>query len=504
MENKAVSTISFEQSAPHETYEEFTLPDYMPEVRKIVLCSAEILPDSKFIDENGITVSGLVMYNVLYIGDNSALSNASLSSEYTFTMPLRRENTVSADSLCCKTYIESTGCRASAPRALRISSKLKSHFFCSAKLYPEEKLTATGIDGTEKVTTADEAALEKRQITLHSTDIKFIDSSGSASGEIRIPDGAVIISCKGKCAVFDTQIDGDSVVLRGDAYLDCLVLDTEGKYVLIKSKAPIDEHVSIDGGRNFHTGNAYGSAFARFASVNLNNTGSNVYSWNMEFDIDIAVGENISCDITDDAYSTLCRGEVSYTSCNVLSALHTKGVRLSLNSSKEIHGDGMNVVCVSGRVMTESIEGGTDDSLNLNGTCIISVVLAGNGDAVCEDIQIPFHIAPDCKKRPCCALHMICEAQVVTADAHIDGNKLFVSAELAASPLLFESFAESYVSSISLDHTESTKKSGMKIRICYPSENESTWDIGKRYSCPENRIIPVGSGHSPVMILPHG
>ncbi len=503
MENTSImSSIGFEQNSPHEAYEEFMLPDYMPEVRRIVSCSATVLPDSRYIDQNGVTLSGIVVYTVLYIGDDGGLNSAPLSTEYTHVCPVRRdEGDLSGASLCCKTQLESVVCRATAPRALKITSRLKSKLFYINELAPESAITATGDEGTEKVSSADESSIERRCRTVESVNVRFVSGTGSSSGEMQIPDGAKIISCIGRAAVFDTQVDGSAVSLRGDTYVECLCLESDGRYTTVRAKAPLEERITTDGTLSSSEAPATASASARCASVNLNGGTDSVYSWNMEYDIDATVAQKCSCEIIDDAYSTKYACNITHSDADALRVLMNRNQRLSISGSKQLIGStDRSIALVSGRASIENAEVDPNGQLTLCGVCTVSVVCIGDGDAVSEDVQIPVRLPCDCRRTSGAHPYMITDTEVISADARIDGDRLSVNAELSITPLILESTEERFIGEISLDHASPVSDRGGNVTVYFPKPDETLWDIGKHYSCETREIIPCQGG-TPVMIL---
>ena len=82
--NLKLSLSRFDIGMPHEVSEEFTLPDYMPEVRRIVSCTAQVLPENKYLESSEVSLSGLAAYTVLYVGEDGELVSAPLNSDLHF------------------------------------------------------------------------------------------------------------------------------------------------------------------------------------------------------------------------------------------------------------------------------------------------------------------------------------------------------------------------------------------------------------------------------------
>ena len=61
--------------------EDFTLPDYNPEIRRALYVKESMLPPAKFISGNKLDVNGVVDYTLVYISNEGKLCSAPLSAE---------------------------------------------------------------------------------------------------------------------------------------------------------------------------------------------------------------------------------------------------------------------------------------------------------------------------------------------------------------------------------------------------------------------------------------
>ena len=85
MENKEMRQITrCRRQAPvyAESGCEYLMPDYLPDVRKILMTDAQIRPAGKFTDGDGTEFPGIVTYNVIYLDHEGEIASASFTSEY--------------------------------------------------------------------------------------------------------------------------------------------------------------------------------------------------------------------------------------------------------------------------------------------------------------------------------------------------------------------------------------------------------------------------------------
>ena len=66
---------------------DFTLPDYQPEIKKLIRVSANILPATRYVGDRCAELSGNVDYYVIYTGSDNQIYCAPLTAEYKIEVP---------------------------------------------------------------------------------------------------------------------------------------------------------------------------------------------------------------------------------------------------------------------------------------------------------------------------------------------------------------------------------------------------------------------------------
>ena len=164
--NPIITSISSDSQLTHEVSEEFSLPDYVPEVRRVLYTKAAVLPEGKFISDSGANTSlefdGTVTYNVIYTDDEGKLCSTPLSTNY-------NEQTIISghpDTVFIDTAVDSVTCRVTAPRKLTIKSRLKSRIMSFTDSAVEENITPRS--------TADEIYIERYTKSLNTVSLKAV------------------------------------------------------------------------------------------------------------------------------------------------------------------------------------------------------------------------------------------------------------------------------------------------------------------------------------------
>lgn len=489
-------TVRFDTGSPHETSEDFTLPDYMPEVRRIVSCSASPLPENKYIEGGEVVLSGIVSFTVLYIGEDGKLSSVPLSSEYTVKIQCGTADMsgLSRDGIVSCTTVSSSTCRAIGPRKLSLGCRLYSKLFSVSGRVCRETMSALSDGKSQAVTTADETTLERKKRDVSSAGVITASATGDITGEIRTRPDTKIISCGAGAGVSDVKLGLRDMTVKGDVYIDFLTADPSGDISTLRIKNPIEENITLGNTAPSDKEMRNASAIIRCAGITVNGGDEGAYTWNMEYDIDVIYTSTKSVQVTDDIYSTKYETETESETVSPLVCLKNGNSRLSVTSEKQVTGGtDKHVGHVAGKVSLDRAECSSDGKLALSGSCTVYVVAVGGGEISMEEVNIPVRFDCPCEKSEG-AKSVICEASVMYADARFDGDRLSVSAELCLSLFAYAAVKSDVVSSCQIDRDRVLGKRGSCIKIYFPEESEDMWDIGKKYHCRVEKITKLAEG----------
>ena len=107
---------------------DFTLPDYQPEIKKLLRITANVLPASRYVGDRNAEFSGNVDYYVVYAGADNQIYCAPLTTEYKVDIPLDNAdaselmNTTGYAVICS----DNVSGRVTSPRKLSIKCRLRT------------------------------------------------------------------------------------------------------------------------------------------------------------------------------------------------------------------------------------------------------------------------------------------------------------------------------------------------------------------------------------------
>ena len=135
-----------------ELSEEFSLPDYQPEMKRLLRVKATVLPSDQYVGAGNAECAGHVDYSILYTGNDGALYCTDQRGTYQFSSPLELPSDFEAGEgiLCCAESVpEQTVGRVIAPRKLMIKCRLRSrvdhcHLHRACYLHPVRRRRGRG------------------------------------------------------------------------------------------------------------------------------------------------------------------------------------------------------------------------------------------------------------------------------------------------------------------------------------------------------------------------
>lgn len=220
----------------HEETAETIVPDYLPDIGRIVDSCGCLLLRSREISDGRVSVSGLVRMTLLYVAEDG---QGLRSFEYTLPLEYTMEGRVAdgaADS-CLEGRLSSCEVRMLNPRKVftRTAVELTLTPYANAVLN-----VCSGV--AEQESYQIETLCEKRDIAMiraiREKDFTFSDEVllSSTKGPIR-----EILCAKYTLRVTDCKSVGSKVILKGIVYLELLYLDAGGNVARSTSELPFSQ-----------------------------------------------------------------------------------------------------------------------------------------------------------------------------------------------------------------------------------------------------------------------
>ncbi len=464
--NGTLYTRRFDSVTSCDVTEDFTLPDYQPEVRRVVGVRGTAAADGKYLSGDELEADGGVTYTVLYIGEDGGLYQTSQTSSYTGHIPAKSEDDrFSAGDIVLSCTAENVNCRVTAPRKITLSSRVKIAVMSQKPVSAELKA---------------EGKVRRRTETHKCAYISEERHSAEVSGEMHDREGMRLIMASGELCVSDVRVSEGKALVKGDAYVSAVLLSPEGAYVTARGRAPIEEEINLSDRQG---GDCTAAAFAYPVMLEVEGTDDGAIKWRMEYDIDCDVMNCGMAEVTVDAYLTDGEDIITAAEHEAYYPAATVNGRLTTSAAVKQRA-GMNPVCAWGNGSVDKCEI-SSGRMTMSGNVKICIAMMGEGDSHLEEVLIPLKYeceagygAPDTEDSSLARRTMVAVTDIQTRG---DGETLNITAELAVSAVALGSRKISCVQSVAPVAGGGEIRKNNVIRIYMPDEGESSWDVEKRF-----------------------
>ena len=485
-ECQSLCSICCDTTITHDTCEEFTLPDYVNEVRRVLTTRAQVLPENQYVadTQSGVSLDfgGTVTYFVIYTDDEGKLCSTPLSSNYEASTALKSR----PRELFIDTVADNVTTRVSAPRKLTIKTRLKSRI-----LGFEEKEIC---DSISQKSSADELFIERLGVEVSSLSL----CSGSLSGikiSERLDTGAFSsvrpVLCDASVVLTDVRASNGGISCHGELCVSC-ICENEGELVTLSRICPIHEDIEVEGACIGDSARAN----ARCVSLSISSEecdGGVQLFFDASCEIEGECLRNRPVTLTRDAYSTKHPMDTKYRDVDVFSLIKASNGSFSVNESvKRKSKDLSEIVSVLLDPVCEKCDLKGERAFLSGRLCASVIGKSDNGEFACESYEIPIKneldisaVSGDIISRASFGASLV--------SAKYSDDKLILNAELYPSVELFEKSTVSALDSATLKKDTEYKSDASSVRVYFPKNGDILWEIAKRYHTTSGKIAEQNS-----------
>ena len=492
-ENERGNTIlvkTFEDTSHNEISAEYNLPDYLPDINRLLKVSAKITESSHFLSGDSLEYDGKMKCTVLYATGDGNLKCADFERDFSGNM------SVAGTSGDCDIRfdgdVETVSCRLLNPRKLTAKIKLAlfGEVYCNVVTTPNivGKLNANE-ERTLQYRTHTAVGLEMKQAQEIATPI-----SEDLELDASLPSIDEIISVETEPYITEFRVSDEKIAYKGEIVAEIL-------YRVVRDENEIEEN----GAKKFGFFSAKIPISGEIPAENIGDhpvIRANVKVGSMEFrpqqnafgenrtaelDFDYSVYLDIFCntetEITTDMYSTEYSSDCEEENLSYETALCAKSFNFSADgSAAREDADFDRIVMTTATAVIDRTEN-QGNKILFTGNANVSVVLTnGEGIYLSRNFQIPLKGETEAP-RSSFSYNVDARASVLSAAARLDGEQIQTNLEILVSYTVKEQHTEPRIRQISVykDRPIGNEKSP-SLTLCYPAFGETLWDIAKRYS----------------------
>ena len=463
-----------DKTVTHETSGEFIIPDYQPELRRLLGVSERVLPPARYVSGKGVECNGTVDYTVLYIGADGGVYSISVSSEYELCVPLDSPDEFELSDGSCvaiRTQCDGTTARVTSPRKISIKSRLSSHVRAYGKVKLEDSCTDTV--GMQRLW----REVENCRIFTTGSDVIDVQTEIGGMGEdIRV------VCADANVFIKNSRITDSAIIAEGDVNLSMLVCREDGELRSIQRKLGFEGEIDkCDSAENI-----------RYRiSGTVTDITVNVEDGSIKADISLVLDAMSVCDrdikYTADAYCTgrecECERATLAIPANIvcINGNFSQNERLPLSDTNIP--ENARIVDLWGKVTFKDCTA-TDGKYLFGGTAKYSVFYEKEGEYGMSELELPVKYSVD--GVDCESFTFDAIGDVISCRIRTEGELIAIDAEISVCADIFGETSVDAVREISLGET--VEKSKSRMVVYFTAEDEDAWAVAKKYRVPVENL----------------
>ena len=447
-----------------ELSDDFTLPDYRPEIRRLLKISVARPTPSVYTGGGSAEFSGDAVYKVLYVGDNGKLCSAELTAVYEADAPL---NTDKADTnICAYDEIEAENIvgRVTAPRKLNIRLRLRH------RIKAEADCKLADFDDT-----ADKSSIIKLAEALPSRlSIIADDDSYEIEESIQLPPDTEVLYSDAVPFITSAEAKDGGILCAGALHLLLSISDASDNLEKLERKIPFEAVINADINDDGWDCRAWGCATE--AKTEVTDGG---IKFRIRLSLCAEAQKNIPVKLTRDIYATDRPCEIKCESHEICRCAFCSVGNFTLSGAAELSGLPENYQVIASFASAEHDELSTENGKYiLTGKCRFSALISDGGEFSCREFELPFKYEfGNANDDPAdYSAKLTCPTVRVRGDS----NTLYADAEICAAIKICESSEETAVAEASFGAPDESSRS--EYTVVYVPKGESLWNISKKYS----------------------
>ena len=450
---------------------DYTLPDYRPELRRLLYVSGRALPPAKYVGGGSVELDGVVEYGIVYVGADGALYSAPLTGEYSLRLPMENLSSFDLNEGVCvmvSCVPESITARVTAPRKLSLRCRMRCTVSAYGKMPIGERLI--GETAPESICRLSECVQNASVMSGRSDVIMLSDELPLPFADARVvgADAGVLVS--------ETAISDGEMRARGEVVIKLLCAAEDGTTAIQTRKLPFEGSLESEEGLS----DGVSARVAGCVSELAVRVEEDKILCDVQMILEANMGSNAEVCYTADLYSTEKPCQAEYAAYEIPRFLGAVTGNLSqserMSAAEKGIPAGADVVDVYGNAMIDTCEA-RDGRYILGGQSRYVFICEKDGEYSATEVLLPLRYeAAGGDGDP---VWSDARADVVSCRGRVNGDVLELDAELAISGDFMGSQSIRVLESA--EFSEGKKKKSGDTVLCYPASDDTLWNIAKKY-----------------------
>ncbi len=484
-EKSGVRVKTYDSTATKEIAADCNLPDYLPDVNRLLRVSAKVTEFSKYLSGDLIEYDGRIRFDLLYATGAGEMRSMDYDTDFSGDLAL---SGASGDcEIRLEPQVSAVSCRLQNPRKLTAKAKLEFpvSVYCRVSTEP----TVSG-----RLSAEERESLQYRRDPIESVRERLVEERNTpVSEDVELDPGmpaiAEIVSVELMPSVADIRLFDGKAVYKGEVVADILYRAASGeeetapRYVAFLRRVPIYGEIASE---------QIGERCVAFASVETEHLefrpqeNASGEARTVELDFDYSVHLRLFCnepsEIVSDLYSPDYESENTAETLSYETVLSGKVFNFSADGSAPREDRDFDRIVSTGataKIDTAEKQGG---KLVFTGTATVSVVLEnGAGVYLSRSFPVPFRAQAEVG-RVGDAYSVLSDALVLNVTSRLDETQIHADLELLIPFVIFEQHERALVrESAVYPEKPLAHPAAASMTLYYPAAKDSLWEIAKRY-----------------------
>ncbi len=458
---------------------ELTLPEYMPEILRIIKSSATPKITSCRLVGERITIDGVCELRLIYTAEDDCVYTFSQSR--TFTRYCENSDYADCVDVGAGVSVGYVNCRATGTKRAELKAGLSLRFIAYKPCCQDIISLGDSVGIEEKCETIRAMSLGCRQTRQFSM---------SDTVTLDIPS-AFIVSSRAGAVCTEIRKINNKIMIKGDAIVDVCYVEANNRCCTHKLKhvIPINQIIEFEGMDEHYTGNVC----LKVCAVDIIPKGESdgacsCFDISLGVDASVTMWEEKELCVISDAYAIGSALELKKSSYKFYCATAEVRETFVCENNFTLSADGVNeVLDVCGEVSGVKVNN-DGEKLSVSGSMALSFIFKDNNNTLSSvnkmmDFSLNRVISSDYKNIVCTP-----EVSLVSLDCGVKSGSVSVRAELNVVATVFGEITVDAVTDI-VESDVPLKINTSAITVYFPeSENESLWTIARRYNTTVSAI----------------
>ena len=465
----------FESTVEHSLEADLNLPDYCPEIQRILKCCVCAQLSSVQNISGRVTAQGNAEVRLIYVGENGRV--AAFEQNYPIQKFCENNLLTSDCAVSVKVNTDYVNCRAVSSRRVDVRAML-TFIFKAAKKREENVLCEADGAGIQTITEKfDFASL-----------IGVCEKAFSLNEVIEINGKSPVsqIMNASACAVAsEIKVINNKALIKGECRVKIFYIsENENTVENIEHSMPISQIVEMDG-LNENSITALKLSIRSCQAITKVDSSGEMKL----IDISVCVSANLSAfdimplSIIKDCYSTDFETRTTPKSLEILTL--NDSFNTSFTNKVVLESIGVSVECINA-VWCSDLKysfSTKDNKCIMSGTYLATVIYRdaeGKNDIIQKTVDFDYNIKTrDEAERTVCfgGASIIGSACTVAADSRLD-----LKTEIDISGIVLTSTVQKYISNIEISDSSVKKSDGCALTVYFCENGEMLWDIARKYN----------------------